>query len=1281
MKKTQISIAFFISIFFSFSSCNLLDEPIESYLKKYTNEITIGSLNPTNTYQMVEEYSPNICISSLQDYSFDLFIANPQNHSFEIEKKTSSNSDNWETLNHFSPDSPVQPYFNDTRRNNEDPSIASITFSKEYLQSFDSETENNRTANGTRFFSEQFRIHDLINNQTFDPFTISFAVNTPPSIISEAVIAKDSQNSKYVICFKFLNFENQDKIFDDLIIQNGRYLIKISGTTYYFTKNGNTIHFYNDSTTETENTSFSQTPPQALEQINAEFDGGSGSVYFTTQDYISSTQNKNYIIELTDKHGVYSSYNLTSAPSEKPQLSQPEIIINNENGIVTLIQKPFLTNGEDASHQSDIQIKYRTTDTVEWVNYERPFYIPGGTTKIEAKQTSIYYEPSFTKTQTVNISSHVIYVDETNGNQNTQGGLSITISPLKDIQSAIDIIEKRPTDTTEWTIKLLSDVTCTEIPSDKKAFVSISPTINNQPTTTKVKIKITSNDAAKKVINSNNKGRVIYAEQNVDLTLDNLKITGGLLSNSGECGAGISFTSKGDLTISNCDIYENTNSDNGAGIYYKGTTNSNFSISYSNIYNNKTTSQGGGLYIKTLNNIEISNCQIYHNEAQYGGGIAVCYSNNSVNVTLKSTTVGGSTNQLANSASIGGGGIYVFIENKNYTKLTLQNSKIGNSSPTTTSTSNNYANKAKSGGGIYITSSNNNSFTLQNSGTSYINYNYASTNGGGIYCSGLNTIQIGIPNINYNYASTNGSAIYLDSTVSTSSINDSCSFVKNYASTTQASIYAETYISIGKISFTQNNTTDLDIFVCNKLEITKDINSDINVFLNSNTCSIKHTYSSTLSHNINIYFSFTDGDRKEIISGSYLLQKKGKLIIKNSDYTLEGKNDSLMLLKLSSKTVSSTNSPNQIVEAQKDQDTIYIYFNSDYTLSNSETGNAINLDFSTLSKSKTVYIYGNGYCLNANRSSSKQGSVIYAYGSPNRVTVYIYNLKITGGYTENGGGIYMQNANVYLNGSTSTYTVIGNETQTENNKSNYASSYGGGIYVGQSSSLYVYEYIKICDNYAGSNGGGIYVANGGNCQIGVATVIANEIENNTNIRSLSNSTFRIIQYNTAQDNGGGIYCNGQLLVNATVQYNHSKHGAGIYLGTLADIFSAPYLCLKFNKPSDNNDVSSSTPWGEIEINSNLKPVTGTSSGRTITLEPFRRLLYETNNSTSNCACILFNVSTFNGTTINESLFPEIASYIGKIAIKNADNTSYSLYTLNPNTNPKFKLTSNSWTLP
>lgn len=171
--------------------------------------------------------------------------------------------------------------------------------------------------------------------------------------------------------------------------------------------------------------------------------------------------------------------------------------------------------------------------------------------------------------------------------------------------------------------------------------------------------------AASAVLNANRKSRIFKVKEGKTLTLENLTLTGGKATGTGDagCGGAIFARDASEIKIENCIITGNEAGTNGGGLNVEGTP---------------TT---------------ITNCTFTGNTAKNGGGIYIMEtSTRRPVVTISGGTIGGTETDKANKATGNGGGIYV----GDWCELRLQDSEDPGAQSVLI-----IGNQAAKGGGVY----------------------------------------------------------------------------------------------------------------------------------------------------------------------------------------------------------------------------------------------------------------------------------------------------------------------------------------------------------------------------------------------------------------------------------------------------------------------------------------------------------------------------------------------------------------------------------------------------
>jgi uncharacterized repeat protein (TIGR01451 family) len=155
-------------------------------------------------------------------------------------------------------------------------------------------------------------------------------------------------------------------------------------------------------------------------------------------------------------------------------------------------------------------------------------------------------------------------------------------------------------------------------------------------------------DANPTILNAQGQGRVLYFAGSVNPVVEGLRITGGDATGLGgdpenpgvDVGGGV-YVIHADVTISGCEIINNTTPNNGGGAYMYRSDNTTLR---NNTISDNSAQFGGGLYLR-FGNPTLDGNRIIANTAEYGGGVYLRFSD----ATLDGNSI------IANTADFGGG--------------------------------------------------------------------------------------------------------------------------------------------------------------------------------------------------------------------------------------------------------------------------------------------------------------------------------------------------------------------------------------------------------------------------------------------------------------------------------------------------------------------------------------------------------------------------------------------------------------------------------------------------
>lgn len=259
------------------------------------------------------------------------------------------------------------------------------------------------------------------------------------------------------------------------------------------------------------------------------------------------------------------------------------------------------------------------------------------------------------------------------GNDTYDGSMA---KPFATVQKAVDTIAASGDTTKKYTIYVDGTVEPLYADTDFNdgTFISI---IGTTPSNLDLTIKGLSADS-RAVLNAKQKdrnyGRVLTSK-NTSLTLENLKITGGKVNNSG----GISIIS-GNLTLKNCVVTKNESSDGGGGIHFDGEN----LIVYGSEISGNIGASGGICVARDSAKTKIEKSKIIDNSARSGGGLDLAGES-----TIEDCEISGNKAKSSTGGGGGvGGGLILSIDNKS---CKIINSVISNNTA------------GENGGAIYVT--------------------------------------------------------------------------------------------------------------------------------------------------------------------------------------------------------------------------------------------------------------------------------------------------------------------------------------------------------------------------------------------------------------------------------------------------------------------------------------------------------------------------------------------------------------------------------------------------
>ena len=426
-----------------------------------------------------------------------------------------------------------------------------------------------------------------------------------------------------------------------------------------------------------------------------------GSINVNTEDEPTTQQT----ITLKTINAGTGSLSLTISISKEENLSCGGVkatLYNNSSEIKNEEHLTFDTTNSTTWDVKDLnagtyEIKldfYQTmTFNADGTSYENLLYSHHDTVNIFANLVtntwtgSGYTENSFKLTQTMitNFAMTTFYVSNSGKDSNA----GTYFAPFATMQKAVETINGINDGTSPYTIYVMNDITGTDsdFTDDNKALINVVPGENKS-----LNLKICGFGNEKSKINAGRNvsqtGRVMYIGKNANVTLQNLKLTGGYLSDTK--GGGI--YSEGTCSLSSCTISENT-ADEGAGVCVQGGT---FTMKNNSLISKNTSGGNGGGVCVQGGTFTMTGGTISENKADYGGGIYVADTEGAQGTVACAGQLIIEGGEISGNSSGYGGGIYL----TSTAQLTMKGGKISGNHPKGETSSDTF------GGGVYISGEN-----------------------------------------------------------------------------------------------------------------------------------------------------------------------------------------------------------------------------------------------------------------------------------------------------------------------------------------------------------------------------------------------------------------------------------------------------------------------------------------------------------------------------------------------------------------------------------------------
>jgi len=678
------------------------------------------------------------------------------------------------------------------------------------------------------------------------------------------------------------------------------------------------------------------------------------------------------------------------------------------------------------------------------------------------------------------------------------------------------------------------------------------------------------------------------AEEGAGMTMSGTaKITG----NTAVRGGGIYVDEGSALTVSGGTISENTAS-SGGGVYILCATAdiTGGLITKNNSDSVAETDGGAGMFVSNGSTVTVSGtAKITENtSARYGGGIRV-------DGSVDTTTVEISDGLVNGNAAVTGGGAYV---TGNFATLTFSGSSMVSENTASTNGGGVAAlggavlnvsgvalltkNTASSnGGGVYLSDAGTKLNVTDKGSITYNTANY----GGGVYATTGSTFTMASGSVSHNSATTSGGAVYVTSAtfaledgqiVGNSAGNGGAIFVASGAN----SVFKMTGGAIGGEEENDANTAAVGggVYIAGgsvtvtsgAISFNEATTNGGGVYFNAGTLSIEgnpvinnNTFEGSAS-NLYLYNGKTITVIGKLTEGANIgLTGTGKA---TDGYQANGNGETEKAYFFGDVVgsviavvggeihiqISLEDSWNAAVQASLDNGGSAVTFvlAESWRADNGAFGDDAGVGFTNggalyLPEGAYVVLNLNEKTINRNLTASTTlGSVFYVAG---KLEISGTLGIITGGYTDNGGGVHIQDGG-YVK------LAVG---YIQNN----TAKLGGGVYVESGATFELAETGTVRNNTATELGGGVYVEDGGTFNMAGGAIggasSANNAKNGAGVYSLGavKMTGGNIRNNAATELGGGLYVAGGEAIakggyiggTSNGYANTAVKGAGVYV--------------------------------------------------------------------------------------------------------------------------------------
>lgn len=495
------------------TSCDMLYQPVKSYLKEYTETATIVSYELDGSYPAGSDGI--LCLPSGSSHTVTFQLRNPQSYTFDLSGSSLPDTATTEcgTLTAAGEDS-----FSVTQSTS-DKTVLYATLSDALLTALDKGGDVTITMNMT----------EQKSGRSFDSYTLPLHADSPPPEISGTVVYTDIKTNTYVVCF----YMPAEESLASAGIHSDIVSLTINGTVYPVTlETDGTFTFSDDDLVQTDPGIAAGT----VKENYVEFTDKTGSPYYLQPVYFLTTDDvkeddTSYTLTLTDDAGLSSTVktsvnavklgDVTVQDSSGASVADGDELSQDDDSSFSTITISAPSDNSDATVMYEVYTCDSGTDTLLFDGTaagEATLELPAGSIKLFAYARKSMYADSDPVEIDCTVTAARLYVDPDYTGTST-GSLDYPFTSISDAVAALS--DKTSPDNT---ITLLGDITAVQNSSHSGTVLYLDPADYSAASLT---LTLTGDGSTSRSLGSDDDGlRALYVADNVSVTLKNIAVHG-----------------------------------------------------------------------------------------------------------------------------------------------------------------------------------------------------------------------------------------------------------------------------------------------------------------------------------------------------------------------------------------------------------------------------------------------------------------------------------------------------------------------------------------------------------------------------------------------------------------------------------------------------------------------------------------------------------------------------------------------------------------------------------